>query len=308
MQRGPDASTLVAFVGFVLLAGANGTAISFINRGLAPFWGASLRFIPAALVFIALALAARRPFPRGRALVGVVLYGLLAFAGTFGPIYWALQYVKPGIAQVILALAPLLTLLLAVAQRQERFRWAAFFGALACLAGIAYVFRAQLRSAVPLSGLLAILLAALSLAEGTVAAKRFPKADILTTNVVAMGVAGVVLLALSFAVHEPHALPQRGDTWIAAAYILVAGSVAAFALFLFVLQRWSASAAAYQWVLLPFVAVPLSAWLTGERVTSALLIGGIVVLVGVYFGAIRPSGSARKTTEAARAPAPPTAK
>ena len=65
-----------------------------------------------------------------------------------------------------------------------------------------------------------------------------------------------------------------------------AGSVAAFSLFLFVLHRRTASVAAFQWVLLPLVAVPISSHFTGEQVTPALLLGGVLVLAGVYLGAI----------------------
>lgn len=282
----PDALTLAAFAGFVLLAGANGTAIVVSNRELAPFWGAALRFVGAAAIFLVLALATKRTFPTGRALLGAALYGLFAFGGTFAFIYWALQFVKPGFAQVVIALAPLLTLLLALAQHQERFRWPALVGALTCFGGIAFIFQEQLTRAAPIAALAALVGAGLCIAEGNIIAKRFPKSDILTTNVVAMGLSGLLLLALSFAALETRAVPTVWTTWLALAFLVVIGSVAAFALALFVLQRWSASAASYSWVLLPLVAVPLSAWITGEAVTLTLLAGGALVIVGVYVGAI----------------------
>ena len=66
----------------------------------------------------------RLTLPRGRALALLVAYGLLGFAGAYGCLYWALQDVPAGIGAVVLAVGPLLTLLLAVAHRQERLQCA----------------------------------------------------------------------------------------------------------------------------------------------------------------------------------------
>jgi len=41
-------------------------------------------------------------------------------------------------------------------------------------------------------------------------------------------------------------------------------------------------------VTIPFVTVLLSAWLDDETVTLGLVLGGLLVLVGVYVGALRP--------------------
>lgn len=285
VDRRPDGVTLSAFAGFVLLAGANGTAVNFTIRELAPQWSAAVRFLAAAVLFLGFAFATKREFPRGRALVGAVLYGVVAFAFTYGLIYWAFGSVKPGVAQVVIALVPLLTLVMAVAQRQERFRWTTLAGAVMCLVGIAFTFRDQLAGQAPLWALLALVGATLCIAQSTVMAKRFPKADVIATNGVATAVAGLLLLALSFALGEEHALPRLAATWWALAFLVLVGSVAAFVLFLVVVHRWTASAASFQWVLLPLVAVPVSSWLTGEPITPALLGAGVLILGGVYLGA-----------------------
>jgi hypothetical protein len=43
----------------------------------------------------------------------------------------------------------------------------------------------------------------------------------------------------------------------------------------------------YSTLLLPFVSIAVATVLTGERFTSAFVIGGIVLVVGVYIGAFR---------------------
>jgi drug/metabolite transporter (DMT)-like permease len=56
-----------------------------------------------------------------------------------------------------------------------------------------------------------------------------------------------------------------------------------------VLRYWAASRAAYAFVLIPFVTVVLSAWLDDEPLRAGLLLGGLLVLAGVYVGALRPT-------------------
>ena len=112
-----DRLTWLAFATLVLVGSGNGVAIRFSNRELAPFYGAGLRFAIASLLFFGMALIWRVDFPRGRALLGALVFGILNYAAPFGFIYWALLQVRAGQAQVILALIPLLTLLLAIAHR-----------------------------------------------------------------------------------------------------------------------------------------------------------------------------------------------
>ena len=82
-------------------------------------------------------------------------------------------------------------------------------------------------------------------------------------------------------------LPHRPETWAAMAYLVVIGSVVVFLLYLVVLRYWAASRASYGFVIIPFVTVLLSAWLDNEPVGVALVLGGLLVLAGVYVGALR---------------------
>jgi drug/metabolite transporter (DMT)-like permease len=300
----PNRLTLIAFVGIVALGGFNGVAIRFSNRELAPFWGGTLRFGIAAVVLFAYVAARRVPLPRGAALAGSLIYGLLGFGATFGLIYWSLLHTPAGLAQVILALVPLLTLLLAAIQGLEHFRWRSLGGALLALAGIAAVFADRLGSGVPTASMLAMVGAAACMAETNVVVKRFPKCHPAANNAIAMGAGAVVLLAVSFVAGEARAVPAAVQTLVAVGYVSIVGSVVVFSLFLYVISRWSASATSYSMLLMPLVAVAGSTALAGESVTPAFLIGGAIVLAGVYVGAFAPSAPSLLP---AASPAPTTA-
>ena len=280
-----DRATLVAFLVCALLAGGNAVAVRFSNHELAPLWGATLRFAVATAILLTVVAVLRLPLPRGRALVGSVLYGLLAFAAAFAFLYWGLQWAGAGLGQIVLALVPLLTFLFAVVQRLERFRWQALIGATVAVGGIALIFGDQVRASVPALALLAIIAGAACMAESNVVIKMFPRAHPLATNAVAMGVACLVLLAASVITGESLRLPERAETWLAVAYVSVIGSVVVFSLFLFVIARWSASASSYVMLIIPLVTVVAASALDHETVTLAYFVGGPLVLAGVYVGA-----------------------
>lgn len=286
---------LAAFFAGSILAGGNGVGVRFSNRELAPFWGAGFRFALAAALLLAVMAALRLAVPRGQALAGAIVFGALNFGGAFALAYYALVRMHAGFGQLVLALVPLATLLLAVLQRQERLRIAALAGALIALAGIAVMSREALRGSVPLLSLLAAVGSALCFAQAAVVVRRFPPVHPVTLNAIGMATGALLLVVGSILAGEPVELPERAATWAAIGYLVVAGSALVFVLYLVVLRYWAASRAAYTFVVIPVITLLLSAWLDDEPIGSGLVLGGSLVLAGVYVGALRRE----------RSPAPP---
>jgi drug/metabolite transporter (DMT)-like permease len=297
-QETPEAPGVVmaAFVVMVLLGGANFVAVRFSNAELPPFWGAGSRFVISAVILALIGMALRVPFPQGRTLVGASLYGALGFGVFYALAYVGLQEASAGSGAVLLSLAPLTTFLLAFAQGQERFRWRALIGALVAVAGIVVMFGAP--GGVPLGSVLAFLGAAVAVGEAGVIAKRFPKAHPVSMNAVAMGVGSGLLLILSRIAGESWELPARTATLTALIYLILLGSVGLFVLYLFILKRWTASRTAYAFVLFPVVASLMGLWLEGDPITMSLALGGVIVLGGVYIGALHGAMSGEPAQEA----------
>lgn len=284
----PDTLTLVAFVILVVLAGGNAVGIKIVGDELDAYWGATMRFGAAGIIFAALMLALRVPIPRGPALVGAVLYGLLGFGAAFGIAFVAIPMTGAGAAQVLLGLVPLLTLILVPVHGLEKFQPRAFFGSLVALVGVAILAADRIALDIPLEGIALAIVAALLLAEAGVVAKMTPDAHPIATNAVGM-LAGVALLVpMSLLAGEDWVLPRQADTWAAVAYLVLAGSVVVFWLFIFVVRRWTASAVSFEFLLIPLATIPFSAVLTGELITPLMLVGGAIVLIGVYVGAFAP--------------------
>jgi O-acetylserine/cysteine efflux transporter len=294
-SAGPSQATLLAFAGVVLFGGANAIAVKLTVAELAPFWGAAMRFLAAGALMLLVVVLTRRALPRGRSLGGAALYGLVGFAASYGFAYVGIRDVPAGTVMVLIALTPLLTFGLAIAHRQERFHLQGLLGALIAVVGIGVVFVDQLSAEVPLVALLLVLFAAVAIAESVVIVKAIPRSDPFATNAVAMLTGGALLFVLSLVAGEPLGLPRQAETWAAVGYLVLVGSVVMFALFVFTLQRWTASAVSYVTLLMPLVTVTLAAVLTSERITPSFALGGAVILGGVYVGAFMKGRPARSS-------------
>jgi drug/metabolite transporter (DMT)-like permease len=295
----PAGLTLAAFGGAVLLGGANFVAVRFSNQELAPFWGAGLRFGTAAVLFAAIAVALRLKWPRGRLLAMTALYGALAFAVSYALMYWALVRVTAGTATIVLAAVPLVTLLLAVAQRLERLTPRAVLGSVLALAGITWMALGPQRVAVPLTALVAMIFATVAIGQSIILAKHVSRNHPAMTNAVGMAVAAILLLALSASVHEEWALPRQPEVMTAVVYLVTAGSVGLFVLVLLVVRRWTPSASSYMFVLFPVVTLALAAVLAGEPVTVHAVAGAALVMLGVWYGAFSSAGRTARSGAAA---------
>jgi drug/metabolite transporter (DMT)-like permease len=295
-----DGATLGAFTGAVVIGGANFVAVKVTVQDLAPLYGAGSRFALASLVFFAILAVSRTPLPDGTALVGAAVYGALGFGAAYALMYVALLELSVGVASVLMAAVPVFTLAFAVLQRVEPLTVRGVAGGALAVAGIVVLSARSLGGDVPLRYLLAALVAPAVVAEATIVAKRFPRTDPIATNAVGMLVGAALLTAASLAANEAWTLPNAGATWAAAAWLVVAGSVGLFWLFLFVVQRWTASASTYAIPLMPVVAVALAAAFAGEAVAPEEAAGGLLVISGAYVGAFQ-----RERRRPAVAPADP---
>ena len=280
----PDPIALAAFAVTTLFAGGNAVAIRLGYAELAPFWGAAVRFIAAAFILLVVVAVMRLAWPRGRALTGVVVYGVLGFGLSYMFGYWALTEVTAGTAMVVLAIVPLLTLILAVAQGIERFRLQGLIGAILAAIGILFVFQDSIGVASP-GAMLALFGSALCIAETSIVVKQFPRVHPVVENALGMTIGGGLLLVLSLVLGEPRVIPSDPWTQLSLLYLIVLGSIGMFILYLLVLSRWTASGASYVMLIAPLITIILGVVILDEPVRADFLVGGAMVLAGVYVGA-----------------------
>jgi drug/metabolite transporter (DMT)-like permease len=291
-------STTALFAVAVTLGGSNFLAVRVSNSELDPFWGAGLRFSLAALLFVIIALVLQVPWPRGRQLVVTIAYGLLGISLFYALMYWALVRVNAGVATVVLAMVPLVTLLLAAAQGLERLRRRAVGGSVLALVGIAWMILGPAGLTIPISALLALVGATVCVAQSVIVGKSISANHPAVTNAIALACGAVSLLGLSMIAGETWAIPQTTAVRWSLAYLVVLGSAGLFAVVMLVVRRWTASATSYMFVLFPLVTMLLGAWLLGEEVTFRGIVGGIMVMAGAWLGALSPQAQGQSPIRA----------
>jgi drug/metabolite transporter (DMT)-like permease len=285
----PERPVLIAFLIFVLVGGGASIAIRVTYGELAPFWSAASRFALAAIVFWILAFIKKIPLPKGRALLGALIFGILTIGLAFLMIAWGLVATPASIYQIMIALVPLLTIFLSTIHGIEAITRRGLVGSLLAVIGIAITVGGASTADISLPHIAAILVAAAFVAEGGVLIKRFPPNPPIMTNAIGMTAGAIILGAVSLLSGEEWTIPTQTDTWIAFIYLVVFVTILVFLLYMYVLSNWTASGTSYGFVLVPLVTIVLAATLVGEKITVNFLIGAAFVLVGVLVGALLPS-------------------
>ena len=287
----PDKKVLAAFFFFILIGGGAAVAIRISYKEMAPFWLATSRFALGALVFWAVVLFRRIKLPGGRALIGALVYGVLIIGLSYILKAWGLVATQAGLYQILMTLVPLLTLFLSAFHGVEAITMRGIAGAMLALSGIAVIFSGASPGEISIPHIAAIILAALFMAEGGVLIKKFPANPPIVTNAIGMTVGAIILGITSLINGEKWGIPAQLETWFAFLYLVLFVTLLAFMLYLFILNKWTASGASYGFVMFPLVTIIAGAALTEESITINLIIGASLVFTGVLFGAILSSKS-----------------
>jgi drug/metabolite transporter (DMT)-like permease len=212
-----------------------------------------------------------------------------------------LAYTTSGHSAMILAIGPILVLLLARAMRIEALTAGKIVGMALAFTG-AIILAAEngfdLRRSPTLSGDLLTLLGTTCFTFYAVFSKRVAsKYDSIEMNAVNCFASAAVLLPLA-ALRAAHfdwkSIPWEG--WMGLVYMAAISSVAAYTLFYWALRYMEASRVAAVNYFQPVGAILVAAIFLGEAPTRYLLLGGVLILLGVYL-AERAKASAEKVSE-----------
>ncbi|MGB6190911.1 MAG: EamA family transporter [Terracidiphilus sp.] len=274
----------LAFFAIYILWGTTFLAIRVAVTELPPFFAAGARFFTAGVVLYLFMRMKRHAQPTRVQWRNLAILAMLMFVAEYGPLFWAEKYVPSGIAAVLAATIPILTMLSEVALRQQPFRWMLLTSTLLGFCGVAILLLHRGSHSFGLIPCLAILAGSIGWALGSVLTRSMdlPKSRPLTAGVTMM-LGGAALLALSALFGELHPLPQVSlHAGLALLYLIVIGSLLSFTAYVWLLGHFSASRLASYAYVNPIVAVALGYFAAGEPVTLQTLAGSTLVLVSVF--------------------------
>lgn len=290
------------FVALALTWGSSFLLIKIALEGLTPeqvVWG---RLVIGAAALLVVSAVTRTPLPRDPRVWGhLLVVGLLLCVVPFSLFAWAEQHVSSGIASVLNATTPLMTMLVGlVALRQERLSGERIVGLVLGFAGVLIVMGVgDLAAGGELVGQLACLGATASYGVAfvylrrTVAGRGLPALTVATVQVLLGAV--VMLAATPIVIATAPVLSGR----VVGAIVLLgaAGTGLAYVWNTAIVDRWGATAASTVTYLTPLVGVVLGVVVLGEPATWNQPLGAVIVVVGV----IVSQGRARRLVARPRA-------
>lgn len=284
----PDRNILLSLAWFILLVGGAPVAIRITYSELSPFWLGFLRYGLGAVAFWVLVLYKHLKIPKGRSLIGPVLFGILGIGVPFAFLGWGLLKTSASLASVLMAMVPLITIFLSAFQCVEVLTPRGIVGALLAITGTIITVSGATSAELSFPHILAIVVGTGFLAQGGVIVKRYPSNSPIIMNAIGVTVGAVILAIVSLMVGEPWVVPTLPGTWAALGYLIFFVTVIAFMQYLRVLNRWTASGASYGFVIIPLVTVVIAAVLTREHITRNFIMGASLVLIGIVIGALLP--------------------
>ncbi|HVC33347.1 MAG TPA: DMT family transporter [Chloroflexota bacterium] len=270
-------------------------------REAPPLTFTALRAFVGGVALAACLLANGRPLPLDRSTqITAVVMGTANVAGFWGLQSLAILRITPGEAAILVYVQPLLVALGAWLILDERLSLLAALGLLAGFAGVVLVIGGQalLQPHSSWVGYLCALGGALCWAIGTIYFKARPAAQSLLWIAALQAIYGSLPLAmLALAVEHPRVVLTLTLFWTVA-YAGFGASALAYVLWFSLLRQHAASRVAAFVFLVPLVAVVGDSVVLGDRFGPSAVIGGALIVLGIWLVNRQQSASMHKVRTA----------
>jgi drug/metabolite transporter (DMT)-like permease len=281
-------AAIVAFVALCLIWSSTWLAIKFGLRDLPPVSFAALRFLIAVVVLLAISIGRVRLLPSDRGDFKLLAWtGVLMFCVNYALLFWAELYVSSGLSAVLQATIPIFGMVFAhFIIPSEPLRRARIAGALVALGGVAVICSRLLDFGGLLAfwGGVAIVFGAAGAALSNVYLKaraiRLAPAMIAAWQMI-FGLVPLIVVGL-WLEGNPLRFHWTARATFCLFYLAIPGSALAFLLLYWLLPRMSVTNLQTISFITPPGAVLFGWLLGGESFSLWSLMGGALVLIGVW--------------------------
>jgi drug/metabolite transporter (DMT)-like permease len=281
------ASIYTAFAAVYLIWGSTYLAIGKTVVDVPPIFLVAVRGLLAGMVLYVWARWRGARAVTGREIVAMLPTATLLFGGGYVLVAWAEQYVPSGPAALMNATTPAWVILFEWITRRRKRPSLLFAGSVGLgLGGVALLVNGGgSGGSVPVIPALALVLASIAWAGGTLRARNAANGDPIRDASVQLLTGGLLLLPVSLVFGEGRAISQGFATssLLALAYLVVVGSLMGYSAYVWLLHHVDAAKVSSHAYVNPLVAVLVGAGLAGEKIYTTTIIAAALILVSVFF-------------------------
>src|SRR5271157_690754 len=301
---------LVSFAAVYILWGATFFAIRIGIESFPPLVLAVFRHLSVGLVFYAIFRHVSGEKPTLRQWRATIVTGILLLLCGNGTVSWAEKIIPSGIAALLVATVSLWMVLV------DWFRPGGSRPAPRVLVGLVLGFAGMALLVGPKHlggserispfGALALVLASLAWAVGSIYSKHHPIPNSAMLGVAMQTIAGgtalLIVAGISGEFRELHLAEVTLRSWIALLYLAVFGSALGFSAYIYILKHGTAAHVATYAFVNPVVALFLGWLLGGEALTLRTILASAVILTAVILVITMPHKNLIEADEAIPAP------
>lgn len=284
---------IIVWLLLCVIWGTTWFAIKIGLRDLPPISFAALRFACAVGILIIVIAVYRIALPKTRRdWMLVAVTGLLQFGFNYSAVFWSEQHISSGLAAVLQATIPAFGLLTArIHLPQEKISRQKIAAIIIGIIGVAIIFIEQLNvgNVLAFAGCVAIVAGALAAAEASVLTKAFGASLhplSLLFGQMLCGALPLVFIGL-FIDGNPMRFHWTKGALAAILYLAIVGTLIAFWLYYWLLQRVESTKAMTVALVTPLVAVIIGALALNEKLPPQTFLGGALILVSIGIVAVK---------------------
>lgn len=268
----------------VTTTGLMGSSFAVGKIGLdyiSPLLLVGIRFTLAGVLMALIVLLLKRSHPKKLSdWLKIAVVGIFQTTMVMGPIFLSLRTITAGESSILTFTNPLLVVIFGTLFMRMKYRWAQWLGVIAGFLGVFITLGASLE--IRETGTLLGFLSAVSWAIATLFLKKWGSSfDTWVLTAYQMLFGGLLLLLGSLLFEQTHIVFTPTSIFIVA-WLAVMASIVQFAIWFFLLEKGDPGKVSAFLFLAPFFGVICGWLLLNEQLHSSTLIGGALILAGIF--------------------------
>jgi drug/metabolite transporter (DMT)-like permease len=223
-----------------------------------------------------------KEFLRFHSIIAILLISIGNGIGTYG-----LQYIDSGISAILAAISPILIALLSIyLNPEDRLRPTGWIGIALGTIGLLLIcsdnFYSDHSRPNSFLGLAFTLMSVIAWSTGSVwsKTKKFKESPLMAAAI-HMVVGAIPMLILSLFFEKPSEFQLTGKALMIWSYLIVFGSLVAYTAYIYALKYLPATLVSIQSYINPILALILGAIFLHEKLTTEILIGAFITIIGI---------------------------